>query len=216
MNGGLGLKAPPAARMAKTKAQLNALADPISAGQPEALPWFLYHRKVYTDNTTTTLQFFDAIETNKGIGNMQAASALPSPQYYEVLAFGLDALRAPTAGGAAANVGAIDDVQRLLHTSECFWTFTYADKNFGPFAGSLLHPSGGVQGFGYGTTTADTFTPQYAHNGYPDGGHPVNGAIVLKPKVQFTLTITWPAPVNITADMNLRAWMWGILHRKVL
>lgn len=215
MNGGLGLKAPPAARMAKTKAQLNALADPISAGQPEALPWMLYSRKAYVDNTTTLLSFFDEINTNKGISNMQAASALPSPQYFEVLSIGADILRNPTAA-AASQAGAIDDVQKLCLTSESFFTFVYADKQYGPFPFSTLHPSGGVQGFGFGTTTADTLSVQYAANGYPDGGLPVNGAIVLKPKVQFTLSVQWPSPVNLTADVNVRVWLWGILHRKVL
>lgn len=211
-----GLTIPPASRQAKTKQQLLAIADPQSLNQPEALPWFWYSRKAYVDNTTTTLSFFDTIETNKAISNMQAGSSMPSPMYFEIYSFGADVLRNTSANAAAAQTGAIDDVLRLWHTSEAFWQFTISDKNFGPFPTSVLHPSGGIQPFGFGTTTADTGSVQWANNGPYDGGFPVAGALVIKPKINFVLTVTWPAAVDLVANINVRVWMWGILHRRVL
>lgn len=210
-----GLVAPKARDMAKTKAMLNAIADPQSAGQPDATPWLMYSRKTYTDNTTTQLAFFDDVPTNKGNGNMGSAGSLPQPQYMEILAFGADLLRNPTAA-AAAQVGAISDIQRLWFTSQAYWTFTMADKVWGPFPTSVLHPSGGVNGMGFGTTTADTGAIQWATNGPTDGGFPINGAIVVKPKVNFAVNVTWPTAIDLTGDIDIRFWIWAILYRKVL
>jgi hypothetical protein len=209
----LGLIAPKASQMAKPKALLLALADPASANQPEAVPWLLYSRKTYTDNATTSLTFFDD-QPARGFGNVNGGS-LPVPQFFEVLSFGADLLRDPTAA-AAAQVGAISDVQRLWYTSAATWNFVMSDKIWGSFPTSVLHPSGGVQGFGFGTTTADTGAIQYANNGMPDAGFPMNGAIIIKPKTAFTVNIVWPTAIDLTANIDIRFWMWGILHRRVL
>lgn len=211
--GGLGLVAPKAAQQAKPKALLKAIANPSSASQPEAVPWFFFSRKTYVDNSTTQLTFFDDSPA-RGFGNLIGGS-LPVPQYFEILSFGADLLRNPTAA-AAAQVGAISDIQRLWFTSTAIWNFSMSNKVWGDFPTSVLHPSGGVQGFGFGSTTADTFAVQYANNGYPDGGFPMNGAIVIPPKTNIAVTVTWPTAVDLTADMDIRFWMFGILHRRVL
>ena len=59
-------------------------------------------------------------------------------------------------------------------------------------------------------------TVQYANNGVFDGGWCVDGAITIPPKVGFDITLNWPAAVDLTADVLIRFWMAGVLHRRVL
>lgn len=198
----------------KTKAQLMAIANPQMANQPEALPWILFDTQTYVDNTTTRLTFFQTTSTDPSITNMETAGQLPDPQFFEIHYFGLDVLRDVTtaAGGTA---GAIDDIQKLILTNRMYWAFTISNKKFGYFPATFLHASGGATGFGWGTFTAEE-SIQYGNNGLFDGGYAVDGALVIPPKVGFTIETNWPAAVDITADVKLRFWMAGVLYRRVL
>ena len=207
----MGFKHPVAAKPAQL---LVAQSDPNAPNQPEAVPWIFYDTQAYVDNTTLTLNFFQVTNVDRSITNMVTAGQLPHPQFFEWYYVGLDVLRAPTtaAGGV---VGAIDDIQRLMLTSRPFWTFTMSDKILGPFPLSFMHASGGATGFGWGTFTAEE-SIQYGNNAIFDGGWCLAGAITIPPKVGFGITLNWPAVVDLTADVNLRLWMAGTLHRRVL
>lgn len=199
---------------AKTAEQLIAQSNPSAANQPEALPWVLYDTINYVDNTTLQLVFFGATQADRTLSNMQAGGQLPDPQFFEIAYFGLDILRGVTtaAGGVA---GALDDIQNLILVNRPTWEFNISNKIFGPFPASFLHASGGVTGFGYGTFTAEE-SIQYGNNGIFDGGFCVSKAITIPPKVGFDITMNWNAAVNLTADVLLRFWMAGVLHRRVL
>jgi hypothetical protein len=200
--------------VAKTRAQLDALALPSNARQPEALPWILYHQKTYTSGTTTKLTFFDAVESDDTLGNMETQGSLPDPQYFEIHYIGADfLLDATTAAGG--EVGAIDDVAKLLFTGRGTWTLSIAKKAYGPFPLSFLHASGGPTGFGWGTFTAEE-SIQYANNGIFDGGWCVGGALIIPPKVGFSFEVRWSAAQTLNAgNTGVRAWMAGVLHRQV-
>jgi hypothetical protein len=181
---------------------------------PEALPWVLFHTKTYTDNSTRDLDFFDAIETDKSLGNMEQAGTLPEGQFFRVYQIGMDVLREVTTSSGGVT-GAVDDVMRLVLTGRGYWTLTQASKVVqGPFPLSFLHGSGGVVGFTAGTWTAEE-NISWATNSHPDGGWSVGGMILIRPRESFGLSIKWPAAIDLTADARLRVWMSGVLFRPV-
>jgi hypothetical protein len=207
---------------AKTRRQLAAMAQPERANQPEALPWVLYDTQTFTQGTTTNLDFFTTVQTNKSLGNMESAGALPHPQFFEVHYIGMDVLQTTNNGGATGNLGALDDICKLLFgdagtgaDSGRFY-FEMSNKKYGPFPLSFLHCSGGAVGNGWGSSTADTKVISYANNGVMDGGFHVGGNIVIPPKVGFHLVLEWGGTVTLAADKALRVWMQGVLHRRVL
>lgn len=201
----------------KTRAQLQAKANPAQANQPESLPWVLYSTKLFTSNSTTELTFFDRTEGGDlSLTNMEAASVITDPKYFEIESMGLDILMDATVENAADELGALDDIQKLMLVGRSYFLFTMSDKKFGPFPASFLHASGGATGFGWGTLVASN-NIQYANNGIFDGGYYVGGSLVIPPNTGFDFKITWPAVTVLKAgNTYLRAWMQGTMHRRVL
>lgn len=199
---------------AYTRAKLDEMVNPVSAGQPEALAWVLWDTQTYTDNTTTTLTFFNAVRANPEQGNMDTPGQLPDPQYFQCWGMGLDVLvdLSTTAGGVA---GAADDVQQLVMTGPSRALLKLSTKEMVNVPTSFLHTSGGVVGFNAGTWTAEE-NITWAQNSIPDGGYYVGGAVVIPPKQAFNLQITWQAVRNIAGNRDVRPWLQGVLYRRVL
>ena len=68
----------------RTKQQLVAMAVPESANQPEALPWYIYDTQVYVSGATVRLQFFQNVNVNKALSNVEGGGQLPDPQFFEI------------------------------------------------------------------------------------------------------------------------------------
>lgn len=205
-----------------TKQKLDAIANPQAVGQPEAIAWDFYDTQLYVDAVTTQLTFFQTTSTDPSISNMQNAGQLPDPQYFRWYYGFLDVLRQPTVTSVAAPdqlvPGAIDDIDNLIKDSRPTWTFNLQDKRYGPFPLSRLHGSGGAVGFAtaVGTVTAENVSRyEYGQNSVPSSTWCWDGSIVISPKVGFSIVLDWPAAVNLTADMNLRFIMSGVLFRAV-
>lgn len=195
--------------------QLAAAANPQLANQPEAIPWILYDTQTYTDNSTTTLSFFSATNTDKTLSNMESSGQLPDPQYMVIHFVTCDFLGTPTtaAGGVA---GVLNDTELLLKGGRGTFTFTMSNKNYGPFPLMACHSLGGATGVGYGTFTAEE-SIQQANVGIPgSGGFPFMGALVVPPKVGFGVTLNWSAAQDTTADVRIRIGLAGVLYRRVL
>lgn len=199
-----------------TAAQLAAAANPSHAGQPEAIPWFLYSTKTFTDNSTTSATFFQDVENDKTLSNMEAAGQLPDPQYMIVHYVTCDLLREPTTA-AGGKTGALDDLELFLKaTGRAIWTLNMSNKSYGPFPLTMCHATGGATGVGYGTFTAEE-SIQQANNGIPgSGGFPFGGALVIPPKVGFSVKVELAAAVDMTADLRVRMGLAGVLYRRVL
>jgi len=207
---GLGYKIVP-----KTKAQLMSQANPESASQPEVIPWVLFDTQSYVSTTTTTLSFYQAVQNDKSLGNMEGGGQLPDPQFFEIFRIGLDVLLRPAAQAGHAATGPVDDIAQLVLFGRGTFLFQMSNKQYGPFPLSLLHASGGPTGFGWATMTAEAQV-SYANNGIFDGGYPINGAITIPPKVGFSVVLSWPAALTLQANTLLRVWMAGPLYRRVL
>lgn len=188
--------------------------QPPSGRVPEALPWALYSTRSFTA-TTTRLTFFDSVEGDKSLSNMESAGALPDPQFFEIFGWSLDVLsRVTTAAGGV--VGAIDDIAQLLMSGRGHYTFNLSNKRYGPFPLSLMHGTGGPTGFGWGTFTAEE-SLQYGNVGIFDGGFWWDGKVTIPPKVGFDVTLEWPAALTLSSDpVRLRVTMLGVLYRRTL
>ena len=207
---------------ALTKQQLDRIANPAMVGQTEAIAWDLYDTQLYVDATTTRLTFFQTTSADPSISNMQNAGQLPDPQYFQWFYAYLDVLRRPTinsvVGSDQLTPGAIDDIDNLIKDSRARWTFNLQDKQYGPFPLSRLHGTGGAVGFGavVGTVTAENVSRwEYGQNSDPASTFCQDGAIVISPKVGFSIVLDWPAVVDLTADVFLRFVMSGVLSRAV-
>jgi hypothetical protein len=197
-----------------TRRQLDAMANPELAGEPEALPWVLYDTQLLTSGTTTTMTFFQTVQADKTLSNMESQGQLPDPQYFRVFGIGCDILAPPT---FLANVitGAINDIEVILKTQRGIFTLQQSNKGYGPFPLTFLHGSGGATGAIAASYTAPQ-NFQQANNGIFDGGFPVAGSYVIPPKVGFSVRLDFAAAPTLSGNIQIRVWLFGVLYRRVL
>jgi hypothetical protein len=205
----------------RTREQLYRMANPAIPGELEAQLGVLYDTQVFT-SSTTSLSFFQTLQTSKNLGNLGAAGQIPDPNFFELYGLCLDINQLVTVTAAAsAPAGALQDVTFILNgdapTTGAEAPYIQLDKNgkiYGPYPLIALHALGGATGNGWGTETTAT-TGQYANNGVFDGGLPFNGSIVFTPREVFSWQIVWGGTVAVVASHALRLSMVGVYHRKV-
>lgn len=196
---------------ARTLAELQAMAEPqaVQGGQSEAIPAILFDTATYVDNTTTQLTFFTTTRATPQLSNLNGRG-LPTPQYFEAYYAGCDLLQ------PAGNIDALTDASLVMNGTGTAgqggptWQFELANKVTGPYPLAAFHTLGGPQGF---TTRTGI---EYGNFGPSDGGFCLDGAIIIPPNQTFSITLTWPAAVNIAANRDIRIWFAGVLHRRVL
>lgn len=197
-----------------TWSEILQYGQPRSADQPEAFRDTIFDTQSYVDNTTTTLSFFQTVQNDKTLGNIQSAGALPAANAFAISAISAEWLIGPEAGGVAGGAG-VSDVNLLMITGRPTLKFTMADKDYGPWPLAYAGAAGGVTLEGYGTTTADANAAGYA-NISPNGGYFLGNSLILLPNVQFSVTVTWAAAQNISADRRLRVSLHGTRYRRVV
>jgi hypothetical protein len=205
---------------AKTIDELHRQANAQVPGQLEAFAHMLYDTQVFA-TATTSLSFFQSVQSNKSLGNLPTAGQIPDPNYFEIFGLCLDINSAVSVAGDGTTKGAIDDIYKILFGDAPTTgaeagriTLNKNGKLYGPWPLSALHGTGGPVGFGWGTLTAED-SVQYANNGVFDGGFPVNGCITLAPREPFEWIMEWGGSITVTATAALRLSMLGVYHRKV-
>lgn len=200
----------------RTFQQLNQLANPVEAGQGEAIPHILYDTETYTSASTLTMSFFTTTKTDRTLSNMNTAGQLPDPQWFEIHNLGFDVLTDGTLNNAVSEAGVYDDIQKLMLVARPTFTLQLSDKLYGPYPLRFLHTSGGAQGALTGTLAASN-TIQFANNSIPDGGWNWRGAIIIPPKVGFNVTVQFATAQTLAiGNTPLSFWMAGVLQRRVL
>lgn len=203
--------------VARTRPALNRQAQPTSAKEPEALPWVLFDTQAWTSTTTITQTYFQAVQNDKTLGNMEGPGQLPEPQYFEIHYIGADFLLSPNSVASIAAAGPLNDIAQFLFGQRGVFTFDVSNKKVGPFPLSFLHASGGPTGYLAITNAAAAQKNEFANNGIFDGGFCVGGSILIPPKVGFDVIVTLAAAATLqTTPLNVRIWMAGALYRRVL
>ena len=203
--------------VAYTNQQLLDLSGPQDSSQPQCIPWLYYDTQSYTSGTSTALQFYQAVQSDKTMGNIPQAGTLDSPKYYAIESVGFDVLFRPALISSAASTGPLDDIAQLLFSQRGTLTFTFMNKAYGPWPLSAFQASGGPTGFGWGTFTATNMV-EYANNGIPNGeGWGMDQQIILRPTAQFVWAAAWAAAITLAnGNTNLRHWMYGAQYQAVV
>lgn len=191
----------------------NAKAIPPSGRSPEAIWHVIYDTQTYTDNATTSLDFFSAVNADKSLSNMESAGQFPAPQVFNIFGIYCDVWTAAPVSTTADVTGDLNDAFLLLMVGRPRWQFTLQNKVYGPYPLITLHAMGGPAGYLQSTTAAGGST-QAAGN-MPHGGWNYNGSITIPAQTSFQFNVTWAAAQNLTADWRVRISMSGILSRAV-
>lgn len=194
--------------------ELLRRGSPTSVSEPEAFRDVIYDTQSVT-STTTSLTFFNTLQTDKTLGNLAQAGALPAAQFFAIAAISAELLVIPAAGGAAGGVG-VSDPAVVFVTERPTFTLTVSDKPYGPVPLVYAGSAGGLSMDGFGTTTADTNAAGLAQNA-GNGGYFLGNTVILMPNVQFSLTVNFAAaPSTISTSRNLRITLHGTRYRRVV
>jgi hypothetical protein len=195
--------------------QLRKMATPQASGDLEATPWELYDTQTYVSAATTRLVFFNTAPATPNAGNMEAAGQLTAPNWFSIACFGFDILN--DVSTAATQVGALDDVAKLMLVGQPVWTLTLSGKKYGPFRLSPIHGTGFAQGQ-LASAIATPGSIQVGANGPAgDGGWYWDHAIIIPPNVGFNIEVVWLAAQTLDfGDTPLTFHMFGSLFRRVL
>lgn len=191
----------------------NQKAIPRSGRDPEAIWHLAYDTKTYTDNTTTSLNFFDSTNVGNGfLSNMESPGQFPAPQVFDIHGIFLDAWTAAPVSTSATNTGNINDLYLLMFVGTPTWTLTLQQKNYGPYPLASLHGLGAPTVFGWSSDGAEILQ-NAATDRTP--GWSYNGSITIPAQTTFQFTVRWAAAQDLTANWLLRVSMSGKLSRAV-
>jgi hypothetical protein len=201
--------------IARPFAAVNQQAIAPSGTSPEAIWHQAYDTQTYTSASTTTLDFFAAINADKSLSNMEAAGQFPAPQVFELYNICLDlwGATAPLVSTTADTTGTANDNALLLFLGRPVWKFTLQNKTYGPYKLTTLHGTGGPQVFFAGTTAAGAST-QFAKND-PSSGWNYNKSITIPAQTSFQFNISWSAAQTLTKNYLLCVSLFGVLSRAV-
>jgi hypothetical protein len=206
---------------AKSADELQTIAFPELASQPEVIPHCFYDTQSFATGAVGPFNFFVNTNNDRTLSNMDSQGQLPDPQYLEVFYVTCDILQAPVAnaadGGAVANA-AWANIANILTTNRATFEITLASKSMGIEPLTFCHSSGGLTGggYGYGTAAAGQ-SSAYGNNGIPGtGGFPYNGSLVIPPKNAFKLTVAVAAALTLVGGpIQVRMGLVGNWYRRV-
>lgn len=197
----------------KTWGQLQAMLTPQDPRQPESVPYILYDTQQYISGATTLLSFFQQVNADKTLTNMETAGVLPAPQHFEIHRIFVDVLSRPSAGVGTA-VGQADDISLLFNTGRATLTYTGSGKRWGPIPARACGPLHSVNAALAGTLTA----PAHLQVGWRDanGGFPINGQFVIPPSQSFGFDMAFAAAQTLGGgNTYISVSLLGVLHRRV-
>lgn len=175
----------------------------------------LWDQKTYTDNSTTSLSFFNAV-TSGITGNMDLAGAISFPKSFIIrtIRFVPQISNSFTSTGGVVGV-AWNDISLLVFNS--YHTLNVLSKQYLRIPSFML-PSG--TGLG-NTAAAGTFTAEaqiVAGNfgiADPRATYTLLDPLWLETQVGFTYTVTWSAAQQISGNQTLTVVMDGQMIQPV-
>ncbi len=207
----------------KTREELAQSITPLFASQGEVIPWIWFDSNTYTSGTTTQMDSFQTVPTDRTLGNMQAAGQIPAPMYFDLYHLSIYLNVAPTALAIAATLtpltGAVQDVHNLIIGAV---TFSIAQKVYFE-AKVYMCPAGAGSNpavAAYGTLTAPAGqSVQTAQNGFPDPRARNNfwGGITVPHNQNLLVRKNWSAALTLAGgNTAITDHLDGYLYRRVL
>lgn len=206
----------------ETQRQVAERGMAVGADYAEVVWWQFYDSQAYVSATTTRQRFFSTANNDKTITNLAQPGQIPSPQQFQIYNVCLDVrstlpVTLQTAVGPLTTAGVLNDLALLIGglNERPTWSLFLSSKEYGPFTLLTLGGTGGVSGFGYGSSIATSSGQiQYARND-PSNGWNYFGNIVITQQSNFYIELNWAAAATLTADKLNVVSMFGILNRKV-
>lgn len=207
----------------KTRDELTQSITPLFASQGEVIPWTWFSSDQYVSGTTTQLDCFQTLPTDRTRGNMQAAGQIPAPMYFDVYHLSTYLSVAPSALAIAATLtpatGALQDVHGLILGSVSFQIAQksyWESKIFMCPAGAGQNPFVAMAG-----TLAATNLQAYqvSQNGLPDPRARNNfwGGITIPHNQNFLVRYNWSAALTLAGgNTDIVTTLDGYLYRRVL
>lgn len=207
----------------KTREELAQSITPLFASQGEVIPWIWFDTNTYISGTTTQMDNFQSVPTDRTLGNMQAAGQIPAPMYYDLYHLSTYLNVAPTALAIAVTLtpltGAVQDVHNLIIGA---FELKIAQKEY--FQGKIyMCPAGGgmnARVAAYGTLTApNAQSVQTAQNGAPDPRSRNNfwGGLTIPHNQNFLVRYNWSAALTLAGgNTGITTYIDGYLYRRVL
>lgn len=207
----------------KTKEELAQSITPLFASQGEVIPWIWFDTNTYTSGTTTQMDNFQTVPTDRTLGNMQAAGQIPAPMYYDVYHLCTYLNVAPSALAVAATLtpltGALVDVHNLVIGAV---SFQIAQKTY--FEGKIyMCPAGG--GVNPFIAISGVFAApniqaaSFGQNGQPDPRARNNfwGGVTIPHNQNFLVRYNWSAALTLAGgNTAITTYLDGYLYRRVL
>ena len=208
-----------------TNDQLNNVVTPIAPGQPEGIAWTWFDTQTYTSTTTTQIDFFQAIQTDKTLGNIQAQGQMPNPMFFQLYHIMVYIDIGPSGLAVAATIGtpllgALNDVRNLINGS---LTLNIAQKDY--YQSKISMNPGGIGVGSAQLANAGTYTAtdgdqiQYGNNGAADirARNCFWGLIVIPPTQNFYVRMNWSAALTLNnGNTPIVCALDGYLFRRVL
>ncbi len=202
-----------------SQAALAGASTPTYAGQGECIPWVYFDTQTYTSTGVTSLTFFQTVQSDKTLGNIDQGGQLPAGYYLQINSFQCDWFGLPTNNTAAAAttapVGSANDLYILFYTARAVFQFTISSKLYVQVPLTYLHESGGPVVVTQGVYVSPTQV-QFVNNAYPDGDYYIGNNIVIPPQQAFNASIIFAGSNAISVTTNIRIGMAGALTRRVL
>lgn len=185
----------------------------------EVIQGMLWDTATYTSGTTVAANFFNAVRATLDLGNMEIPSQLPNPKAFLVRAINFYVKNRPwsAARGAstAVTTGQADNIQQLINTGVL--RLTIGSKIYAEFPLWALPSGAGAYGnAGLDGNTADPgIVVDHAVSGFPDvsNSFTLSKPLFIAPQINFVVTVTWPAAITLTGNLNITVNMEGDLIR---
>lgn len=200
----------------RTKSTLRQMVSPASVpgGNLQAIPYVLFDTQQLTSGTTTQLNYFQQVQTDQTLGNMNAGGQLPIDMWLEVEWMFITPI-VPAATAAVPNAWA--DMSQLMHVGRPTHTLTIQDKDYGQLPASFFGAECGISGYGYNAAAIATTAVEYVNWGH-GAGFWVGGQIVIPPQAGFNTRLRWATAPTLPSGLNpqIRVSYMGTLHRPIL
>ncbi len=184
----------------------------------EVIPYVLYDTQTYTDNVTTTLEFFSAIPANESISNVNPPRVLPNPNSFLIQAIRVHVPIELTTSDQGAADAAIpspgNDVIELINTG--ILNLRIGSKPYGPWPLFILPVSTGFK-WTFGGAAGGEAANLLTGYGFTDGPlYSLIPNLLIAPLQQFSVTLSWPAgAVDILANRTIKVLLDGQLSRAI-
>jgi hypothetical protein len=184
----------------------------------EIIPHILYDTQTYTDNVTTTLEFFSSIPANEAISNVNPPRVLPNPNSFLIQCISVHVPNEFTVTDEGAAAAALptpsNDTILLINTG--ILKLTIGSKPYGPWPLFRLPVSTGFKFTGASSAGAEAAN-LVTDYGITDGPlYSLVPNLLIAPLQQFSVQLAWPAgAVNLLANRTIKVLLDGQLSRAI-